>query len=753
MKVGIITYHRALNYGAVLQAYALQQFLSKIGIESDIIDYRCPFIEYFYKPIKANPIRQTPAFLKELLYYPQNNKKREKFQGFIDKNIKTSRAVSTKEELSALSEEYDYIFTGSDQVWNLKWSGFDKSYFLDFCESGKKFSYAASFGFDKIPEAQKDEYKYLLQDFQGLSVRESSGNAIIKDLLSREDQVTSLDPTCLISGEEWERVAEAPKESGYVLVYTLENSPKLIDYATRLSKEKNVKMLYISDAIKKTIDAEYKGFMSPAEFVGLFKNAGYVVTNSFHGLMFSVIFKKQFYLAYQERPDAPNARLIDFITDFGLEKRVLKENTELFEEDIDYSFVREKMLEKAEETKKYFEAVEGSEKKEFITIPKSKELCCGCRACEEICPAGAISMIKDKEGFLYPQIDNEKCVKCKKCVKTCDFQQKKRSENPEKPKEIIVAYHKDEAVRAHSRSGGVFVALSDAVLSEGGVVYGADFNEDFSVSHKRAEDKESRDRFCGSKYVQSDTEETFLSVYNDIKAGKSVLYSGTGCQTGALLSFLENKGIEIPCEKLLTVDIVCHGVMSPRVWQDNLQLMREKNGGKITAVDFRDKGFGWDSHIESYVINEEKVTSKLYTDVFYDHKALRPSCYACPYASTQRDADVTLADAWGVKRGAPEWDASKGISLAFANTGKGISALKEISGSLEIKEADLGIYMQPNMQGPTKRPADRKAFWNEYNEKGFECLAVKCKENQDNIAKKNQIKAKIVKIMRMLHLK
>lgn len=751
MKIGIITYHRALNYGAVLQAYALQRYLEKIGIDSDIIDYRCPYIEYFYKPLKASFIKQTSAFFRELIYYKNNYEKRRKFESFIKKNIKTSQTVSTKKELTALSNEYDYIFTGSDQVWNFKWSGFDKAYFLDFCESDKKFSYAASFGFDKIPENQREEYKHLLQDFQRISVRESSGKEIIEDLLSRKDAIISLDPTCLIDSEEWDEILEEPKEKGYVLVYTLENSPKLIDYAIRLSKKKGVKLFYISDAKKKTVDAKYKGFMSPAEFVGLYKNAGYVVTNSFHGLMFSVIFKKQFYLAYQECLGAPNARLVDFIADFRLTKRVLKEKTELFEEEIDYSFIREKMLSKIEETRKYFISVESVKLKKNITIPKSKELCCGCRACQQICSKDAISMIEDKEGFLYPKIDERKCVKCGKCINTCEFQKKALSAI-KKPLELIVAYHKNQDIRSHSRSGGVFVALSDIVLSRGGVVYGTAFNNDFSVSHKKAENEEERNYFCGSKYVQSDTEKTFISVFEDIKKDRIVLYSGTGCQIGALLSFLRNKGINIPCANLITVDIVCHGVMSPKVWRDNLKMISEKYG-LITAVDFRDKSFGWDSHIESYIINGEKITSRLYTDVFYDHKALRQSCYACPYASIQRDADITLADAWGVKRGAPEWDSSKGVSLVFGNTKKGVELFKMIEYSLEVKKAELNIYMQPNMQCPTKRPADRDDFWQKYNEKGFEFVANVAKKNQENIVKKNNFKSKAVKIMRILHLK
>ncbi len=754
MKIGIVTFHRALNYGAVLQAYALQQYLAEIGIDSDVLDYRSSYIEHFYKPVKANPVRSTPAFLREILYRKPNVKKRSLFEDFISGNIKTSRVVSSKEELQELQKDYDYIVAGSDQVWNHKWSGFDKAFFLDFCPDYKKFSYAASFGFDKIPSGVVDEYKELLNSFRGFSLRESSGKRIVDDLLSQNESIVSIDPTCLIGADKWRSVAKAPEDSSYVLMYTLEKSQGLTDYAKKLAEKHNLKVIQIVDAIKKIDGIETRGFMSPAEFVGYFMNADYVVTNSFHGLMFSVIFNKQFYLGLQKRQGAPNARLVDFVNDFGLESRVLDDEFKYFEAEIDFSSVEAVMEAKRAESYKYLTSFDTLEApKKGIQLPVFKKFCCGCRACENVCPTGAITMKEDEEGFLYPIIDKEKCVECKKCLNTCAFSVKKPSDSPEKPLRSVVCYHKNEGTRLHSRSGGAFIGFSDKILEAGGSVYGADFNNDFSVSHKRAEDSVGRDRFCGSKYVQSDTADTFPKVYEDIKNNKKVLYSGTGCQIGGLISYLKSKGIEFPCDNLITVDIICHGVVSPRVWRDNLNIISKENKGEITEVEFRDKSFGWDSHIESYMINNQKVTSTKYTDVFYEHVALRPSCYSCGYASIQREADLTLADAWGIKRAEPEWEHSKGVSLVFANTPKGADLLACAEKDLEVKSADIEAFMQPNMQGPTHRPAHRGSFWTMYNSKGFTAAADYCKARQEKIKKKNKIKGTIVKILRLLHLK
>ena len=230
MKVGIITFHRALNYGAVLQAYALQLFLKELNIESDIIDYRCPYIEEFYKPVKANPFRAPKMYIRELIYALPNISKRKKFEGFIAKNIKTSDAVCSREDLKALNSKYDYFIAGSDQVWNSKWSNFDKTFFLDFADPPKKYSYAASFGFDEVPKNEEATYEKLLADFQAISVRETTGVTIVDKLLHRKALVAS-DPSCLICKDEWKKIAATPKDSGYVLLYTLEKSDKLMSYA------------------------------------------------------------------------------------------------------------------------------------------------------------------------------------------------------------------------------------------------------------------------------------------------------------------------------------------------------------------------------------------------------------------------------------------------------------------------------------------------------------------------------------------
>ena len=231
----------------------------------------------------------------------------------------------------------------------------------------------------------------------------------------------------------------------------------------------------------------------------------------------------------------------------------------------------------------------------MIEIRDPKE-CCGCTACASICGHNAITMTPDPLGFLYPKVDVDKCVECGMCEKVCQFNENyDRSLNLDQPS-AYAARHKDIDEVMKSRSGAAFVAISDYILEQGGVVYGAGYKDHFRVAHKRATTKEERDEFRGSKYVQSDLTGVFRSVKEDLKNGLTVLFSGTPCQTAGLNSFV-GKRLR---EKLVLIDIVCHGVPGPYVWREYLAYLEKKHGAKICRVDFRDKRkFGWKAHNET----------------------------------------------------------------------------------------------------------------------------------------------------------
>lgn len=238
-----------------------------------------------------------------------------------------------------------------------------------------------------------------------------------------------------------------------------------------------------------------------------------------------------------------------------------------------------------------------------MSVDKLPEDCCGCTACESICPRDAIEMKPDALGFLYPYVDHEKCIECGLCEKVCAFHENyDTSLNLPQP-EVYGARHKKEEEVRTSRSGAAFIAISDYVLKQGGVVYGAGYGEHFRVVHKRAATPQQRDEFKGSKYVQSDLCGIFKQVKADLLAGLTVLFSGTPCQTSGLNSFVGKK----LRKNLVLVDIVCHGVPGPAIWDSYLTYLEKKKGAEISHVEFRDKiKFGWAAHMESYIFRNKR---------------------------------------------------------------------------------------------------------------------------------------------------
>ncbi len=229
--------------------------------------------------------------------------------------------------------------------------------------------------------------------------------------------------------------------------------------------------------------------------------------------------------------------------------------------------------------------------------------CCGCTACASICNHNAIKMEPDSLGFLYPNVDPHLCVDCGLCERVCSFNDNYDTSLNLHVPEVYAARHKDVKEVETSRSGAAFIAISDYVLNNNGVVYGAGFKDHFRVVHKRATTSLERDEFKGSKYVQSDLTGVFCRVEQDLRNGRLVLFSGTPCQTSGLNSFIGSK----LRENLVLVDIVCHGVPSPYIWRDYIKYLEEKHGSEVCFVNFRDKQkFGWSAHFESFKFLKRK---------------------------------------------------------------------------------------------------------------------------------------------------
>lgn len=349
---------------------------------------------------------------------------------------------------------------------------------------------------------------------------------------------------------------------------------------------------------------------------------------------------------------------------------------------------------------------------------KDKTQCCGCTACASICPKDAITMEPDTLGFKYPKVDMDLCINCGLCEKVCAFNDNyDKSLNLKEPV-IYAARHKYLREIETSRSGAAFIAISDYILENGGIVYGVGYKDHFRVAHKRATTKEERNEFKGSKYVQSDLDDIFRQVKEDLKQGNTVLFSGTPCQTSGLISYIGKK----LRENLVLVDIVCHGVPSPYIWRDYLAYIEKKYKSIVVKVDFRDKSrIGWSGHIESFLFeNGQKVESKIYADLFCKNIMLRPSCGICHYANIKRPSDITIADFWGWQRVNTAINADdKGISLLLLNSQKGFDVFNKIKKDINYIPVQIKDCLQPNLLHPTQLHPNSKRFEKHYLSKDF----------------------------------
>ncbi len=369
MKVGIITFHKVNNYGAVLQAYALQKTIRRLGCECDIIDYNRKSLRdvlLWQKNkikgfLKGTPDRQSYSnmeFLNMVLttVFFNNRAVAEKFASFR-KRLDLSRAVDSG-TVEELNEEYDLFISGSDQVWNCGRVILDKNYLLGFVkDSRKKGSYGASFGIKKIPKKYLWDYKKLLSGFEYLSVREEAGAKLTRRLTGREALVV-LDPTLLLRKEDWAALtAGKSAKEDVIIVYMLEYSENLLRFARELSRRVNCPIRLLNKPFNRRIKEECRTDVGPAEWLLELKNARYVITNSFHGVAFSINFNRSFYVEIAEERirGAMASRIEHILKTFGLEDRLItkeegssgnkKENFRFGVPDVDYNRVNKKLEE------------------------------------------------------------------------------------------------------------------------------------------------------------------------------------------------------------------------------------------------------------------------------------------------------------------------------------------------------------------------------------------------------------------------
>lgn len=338
-----------------------------------------------------------------------------------------------------------------------------------------------------------------------------------------------------------------------------------------------------------------------------------------------------------------------------------------------------------------------------------KNLCTGCSACSQACPKNAINMNTNEEGFLYPEIDNNLCTDCKLCKKTCPINNYNFNNKYPKAYAIMAI----DEVRKVSSSGGAFSVFAEYILNEGGVVCGAAFDENMVVKHQIIDKKENLQSLRGSKYVQSNLEDSYKSIKNYLDTNKKVFFVGTPCQVAGLKNFL-NKNYN----NLLTADLICHGVPSPLVLKKYIE--EEFNGEKVLNINFRDKKDGWGGAYVTTTSTTTGIYSKkdyedTYLTAFFANISLRESCYNCQYTKLPRVGDITLADCWGASS---DIDDKKGTSTLFINNQNGENVFEKIKTNFKLVKNipyENQVKIQPHLRMPASQHPSRKEFMEDLN--------------------------------------
>lgn len=722
--IGIITFYDGTNYGTTLQALALQKAIISLGFDNEVIDY-VPYLETRKFDVLKYRVRHPKEMFQKAIsiaFGKSNNQSRlsrsKKFNEFIKENIKLGeRQYHYDIDFKNNPPQYEGIIVGSDQTWNPCVAGNPDCLYLTFVkEPTWKGTYAPSISVPKLTENQINRLKRLTNDIDYLSCREEDGSEIIRKCTGKEVH-TVLDPTMLITTEEWEKyVKTAEKPSKYLLEYLLGDNKTHRSEIQKIAKKLNLEIVSLPYSY---VDSDRKDgyFAGPGEFLDLIKNASLICTDSFHGTVFSIIFKRPI-LAFEKHKNSDkkseNSRIQHLLQMFGVEDRLyssfesidfekiycvdetkIEDNMKRLQ-NLSYDYLRDLLQNKGK-----------SNKLSNINSNNIKNDCYSCFSCGYVCPSKAISFV-ELGGFFRPVVEEEKCFHCGKCNKECLI---KNDSTKKMNGKAYIAFLNDASLRERSSSGGVFKAIADLFIENGDYVVGCVYDENFQPRHIVTDKRDIVDKMVGSKYVQSNLDGLYEEMYHLLSRGNKVLFSGLPCQVKAAHSLFSK------FDNLTSICLVCHGVMPRNMWRQYIMEETEKNG-EIVSCNMRDKRRGWTDYglCFSHADGSENVVFrktdghllKCYTDGLFENER----CLSCGIKGSRIEADIIVGDGWSGNTLFPGIDDGKGISEVFSLTEKGNRWLSHVAEKMTIKECDFDVLYNdsPRLWSPENRQPNIEQF-------------------------------------------
>ena len=744
-KIGIVTCYFKNNYGSMLQAYATKKILDNNDIPNETIniDYNQDFKKgkrkYYFTQITNFKFIKNKLGMIKLKFDKKINKElgkniatRNKAYKNFRQEINLSRTNKNYNELTEQAKElYSDVIVGSDQLW-LPVNVVSDYYTLNWVsDEVNKISYSTSFGFSSIPKKYNALYKKFLSRLNFISTREESGVKIIKDVADIDAKLVC-DPTILLTKEEWlnETSTKRIYEDKYILCYFLGNNIEHRKFAERLRAKTGYKIVSLNhaDEYVKYSDkfCDYAPFdVGPREWINLVANAEYVLTDSFHCTVFSILFNKMFFDFRRHNNKSKvstNSRIDSLLDVAGISKERILNGTENIDDvlnyEIEYDSVNENINKFREESKEWLLNSIKWKDNSFKHVDVScKEDCCGCSACKSICPQKAIEMKEDEEGFLYPFIDEKKCTQCGACKRVCPIINEEKEKACEQYAYIL--NNKNDEIRKESTSGGFFTEIAKYTLKNNGVVYGASFIDKFEVAHTKALKIDELVKYRNSKYVQSNLLNSFNEVRTYLNEGRLVCYSGTPCQIEGLQHFLNKE-----YENLITVDVVCRAVPSPKLLRKYISYVKKRflKGEEIEFISFRNKDKYGYKYTQMKIKSknhkyESGIESDPYLRAFFEGYSTRPSCAKCRFKKRYRKSDFTMWDCFNVENFNKKMDDNLGTTRVLIHTKKGKKIFDIISENFVFVEVnpDVAIKDSRELIKSTNRNGKAKVFFEDIN--------------------------------------
>ena len=728
--VGVTGCWWGANYGSVLNGYSVYKTLKKSGYSVLMI----------YKPNCAPDDWEI------------NNTHNAKFiDRFYDKRDVSPILKYT--QLPELNKYCDAFIAGSDQIWAYGINKiFNMSFMLNFADDDKKkLSFGTSWGqpVDYTPPEKKEYTRKLLHRFNAISLREKNGVDICRNNYGVNATVVS-EPVFCLSREEYRELAaqsqfELP-ETKYILTYILDPAPEKRQVILDYEKLLGLPAIGVVDGDPRVAPKKRKELnlgdmpedVGAADLIKLFDGADFVITDAFHGTAFSIIFNKKF-LSFCN-PKRGTIRFYELLGKYNLKDRLVENpadipDKEKFLQEIDFDLVNKKIAEEAEFSVKWLDTqlkTPIDEMKSVVlpqnTVADKNIMCTGCGACANLCHFEAISMQQDSEGFRKPVVDYDKCTGCGICASKCPVLNPKYSNNTDPACNAFMA---EDEIRAVSSSGGAFTVAAEYILNQGGYVAGTVYNADFSVRHTIIADKEKLDCMRGSKYMQSDTGNVYSEVKKLLEKNELVLFTGLPCQVAGLYAVLGDKKYE----NLYTIDLVCHGITSQKVFDKYHQ---DVLGGKqLTDLQFKAKQpWGWHSGMNArfedgtaYSVPFEKDP---YFIAYLHNISKNKTCGECLFNKLPRQADLSIGDFWGINRFNSIYNDGKGTSEILVNNSKGLELLEKMRPAAKLMEpVPVNYALDGNtvMRRPYGMHKNRDYFFKHLDEENFAELTNACSKN------------------------